>query len=373
MRIPVSIALAVTILTACSCIRQCPPATLLDEGCFETEYDGKDVKLTTIKGGKLYLQSTNFGGRVASLFVPDRDGNYRDVVLGHDSIDEYIHYVRQRFLGACVGPVANRICNACFTIDGETYHLEKNHGGAGTLHSGFKGLDSVVWDVESVTDSCVTYHYLHKDGESGFPGNLDIHMCYCLTSDDSFRIDYYATTDKTCPVNISNHPYFNFSEEGTIEDYILYVNADAFTGIDGLDIMDPTPVDGTAFDYRTAHAVRDALESDDVQIRRGKGFDHNFCICRSDEQLTLDATVFDPKSGIFMQVISDQPGLQIYSGQYMDGKESGKRGTTLDYRGSITLETQNWPNAPNKKNFPDPYLVPGKEYRHTCIYRFSTE
>lgn len=349
-----------------------PELPLLAESDFETELDGKQISLTTIRGGGLTLQATNFGGRVASLFVPDRDGVYRDVVLGHDTIDEYIHFKRQRFLGTCVGPVANRICNATFTIDGTTYELEKNHGGAGTLHGGFTGLDSVVWDIEASTDSSVTYHYIHKDGEGGFPGNLDIHMIYCLSKAAEFKIKYTATTDKTTPVNISNHPYFNFSEGGTIEDYVLYINADSFTGIDGLDVLEPQPVEGTAFDYRRPHALRDALESDDEQIRRGKGFDHNFCICRTGYGLCMDATVYDPASGIHMEVISNQPGLQVYSGQYMDGQEAGKRGTTLDYHGSITLETQNWPDAPNKPSFPNPYLKPGDTYRHTCIYKFST-
>ncbi len=362
-----------TILCSISCCcDEKPKLPLLPESDFEAVLDGKAISLTTIRGGGLTLQATNFGGRVVSLFVPDRTGTYRDVVLGHDTIDEYIHYKRQRFLGSCVGPVANRICNATFTIDGTSYELEKNHGGKGTLHGGFTGLDSVVWDIESTTENSVTYHYIHKDGEGGFPGNLDIHMTYSLTDDAAFQIKYSATTDKTRPVNISNHPYFNFSESGTVEDYILYINADAITGIDGLDILEPQPVKGTAFDYRRPHTLREALESDEEQIIRGKGFDHNFCICRTGYGLCLDATVFDPESGIYMEVISDQPGLQVYSGQYMDGKEDGKRGSTLNYHGSITLETQNWPDAPNKPSFPNPYLKPGETYKHTCIYKFSS-
>lgn len=365
------LAAATALVAACQAK---PEPALLDESKFSTEVDGAEVSLVTIRGGHLALQATNFGGRVVSLFVPDREGEYKDVVLGHETIDEYVHYKKERFLGACVGPVANRITTASFTIDGQTYNLDANHGGKGTLHGGFKGLDSVVWDIQEKTDNSVTFHYLHKDGEAGFPGNLDILMTYSLTDDDSFKIVYKATTDKTRPVNISNHPYFNFSQGGTIEDYEMYINGDAITGIEGLNILDPPiPIIGTPMDYKKPHAVRDALESDFEQIRRGRGFDHNYCINVGPDGLTLAASAYDPASGIFMEVFSDQPGLQVYSGQYFNGEEDGKYGSKLEYHGSITFETQNWPDAPNKPSFPDPYLRPGQTYNHTCVYHFSTK
>ena len=303
---------AATIIVA-ACTAKPEPA-LLDSSAFETEVDGAPVSLVTIKGGNLALQATNFGGRVVSLFVPDKNKEYKDVVLGHETIDEYVHYTKERFLGACVGPVANRITTASFTIDGVTYNLDANHGGKGTLHGGFKGLDSVVWDIKDTTGNSVTFHYLHKDGEGGFPGNLDILMKYSLTKDDSFQIEYTAVTDKTRPVNISNHPYFNFSQEGTIENYVMYINGDAITGIDGLDIMSPPiPILGTAMDYKTPHPVGDAFDSDFEQLRRGKGFDHNYCINVKEDGLTLAASAWDPASGIFLEVFSDQlqPGLLI--------------------------------------------------------------
>ena len=311
---------------------------------------------------------------VAALFVPASDGTMHDIVLGHEDIDSYVNYAKERFLGACVGPVANRICNATFTVDGQTYMLEKNHGGVGTLHSGFKGLDSVVWDVAEKTDTSVTFHYLHADGEGGFPGNLSIYMTYAVTPDRCWTITYKATSDKTRPVNISNHPYFNFSGgNSTVEDYVMYINADSITGIKDLDVLDPPiSIVGTPMDYNTPHAIRNALESDYDQMVIGKGFDHNYCINKSSEGLTLAASVLDPESGIFMEVLSDQPGLQVYSAQYFDGTEAGKYGTTLNYHGSITFETQNWPDAPNKPSFPAPFLRPGQEYDHTCVYKFST-
>lgn len=364
---------AMMLLATVSCSEGQSHPDLLDTSAFEAEIDGHNVALYTIRGGDMTLQATNYGGRIASLFVPDRDRNLRDVVLGHPTLDEYVHYARERFLGACVGPVANRISGASFTIDAQRYELERNHDGKGTLHGGFRGLDSVVWDVPEVTDSSVLFHYVHRDGEGGFPGNLDIRMTYTLTCDNSLRIEYSAITDKTRPVNISNHPYFNFSESGTVEDYVMYVNADRMTGIDGLAVLEPTPVQGTAFDYRKPHALRDALESDDAQIVMGLGFDHNYCLNTAEEGLTHAASIYDPSSGISMDVMTDQPGLQVYSGQYFTGEEKGKRGTTLDYHGSITFETQNWPDAPNHPSFPDPYLRPGQTYHHVCVYRFMVK
>ena len=368
------ILLSVAALLAVACAPKPEPA-LLDGKNFDTEVDGAKVSLVTIKGGKLALQATNFGGRVVSLFVPDKTGEYKDVVLGHETIDEYVHYTKERYLGACVGPVANRITNASFTVDGVTYQLEANHGGKGTLHGGFKGLDSVVWDIWETTGNSVTFHYLHKDGEGGFPGNLDIFMTYSLTQDDSFRIDYKATTDKTRPVNITNHPYFNFSQGGTIENYVMFINADSITAMDGLDILSPpVSIVGTAMDYRTPHPVGDALESDYVHIQRGKGFDHNYCLNRKEAKaIELAASAYDPASGIFLEVFTGQPGLQVYSGQYFNGSENGKYGSKLLYHGSLTFETQNWPDSPNKPDFPDPYLKPGQTYTHTCIYHFSTK
>jgi len=367
-----------TILAAlcmAGCAQQPESPVLIDAAQFDSEIDGHSVGLYTITNGNITLQATNFGGRVVSLFVPDKDGKPVDVVYGHPTLDEYVNYTKERYLGAVVGPVANRITNASFTIDGETYHLSANHGGQGTLHGGFKGLDSVVWDVKECTDSSITFHYLHADGQEGFPGNLDINMTYTVTSKGSWTIDYAATTDKTRPVNISNHPYFTLSGgEGTCEDYVLYLNTYGITGVDGLDIIeDVIETKGTAFDYTTPHPVRDALESDDEQIKIGRGFDHNCCVNWTPGQISLVASLYNPANGIFLEVLSDQPGLQIYSGQYFPGEENGKYGQKLAYHGSFTFETQNWPDAPNKASFPNCYLKPGETYTHHCDYHFSVK
>lgn len=341
--------------------------------CFAGSIGGKKTALYTISCGDMVLQATNYGGRVVSLSVPDRNGNPVDVVLGHCTLDEYVNYKRERFLGAVVGPVANRIVGASYSHGGRTYRLSANHNGTGTLHGGFKGLDSVVWDFVAQTDSSLTFHFLHPDGAEGFPGNLDIYMTYTLAPSHVWKICYRATTDAARPVNISNHPYFNLGGEGsgTCGDYILYVNADSFIGTDGPDVIEtPIPVEGTAFDYRVPHPVRDALESGDPQIVRSNGgFDHNFCI--NGTGMREAASLYNQANGIFLSVWTDQPGLQLYSGQWWTGEEKGKNGKPLDRFGSFTFESQNWPDAPNKPSFPDSFLEPGETYTHHCEYRFS--
>ena len=223
-----------------------------------------------------------------------------------------------------------------------------------------------------VNKSSIVLHYLHADGTEGFPGNLHIYMTYTL-KDGTWRIDYSAKTDKTRPVNISNHPYFNLSGEGngSCHDYIMYVNADKFVGTSGLDVLEELiPLDGKVMDYRTPHRVGDALESDDPFIKRSNtGFDHNYCI--NGEGFRKAASLYNPLNGIYLEVYSDQPGLQLYSGQWINGKEIGKCGKPLERYSSFTFETQNYPDAPNKPSFPDPFLKPGEEYTHTCEYRFS--
>ncbi len=357
----------VLFLNACG-----PKPQLVNPEGFVGKLDAVETGLYTLRSSTLTMQVTNFGGRVVSLFVPDKNGNLVDVILGHNTLDEYVHPKRERFLCSVVGPVANRICNATYTYDGQTYNLCKNHSGKGTLHGGFKGLDSVVWDVVEVTKSSIVLHYLHADGTEGFPGNLHIYMTYTL-KDGTWRIDYSAQTDKTRPVNISNHPYFNLSGEGngTCHDYIMYVNADKFVGTSGLDVLEELiPLDGTVMDYRKPHRVGDALESDDPFIKRSNtGFDHNYCI--NGNGFRKAASLYNPSNGIFLEVYSDQPGLQLYSGQWINGKEIGKCGKPLERYSSFTFETQNYPDAPNKPSFPNPFLKPGEEYTHTCEYRFS--
>lgn len=371
----------VILLTVCALAMACTEKkvmpTLLNPDDFKGEVDGQEVALYTLKGGDLTLQVTNYGARVASIWVPDRDGNYADVAIGRKSLEAYMNPPGERFLGACVGPVANRIKNATFTIDGETYQLPANDNEVNTLHGGFKGLDHVVWEVREVTDSSLSLTYLHADGQEGFPGNLLIAMTYTVTSDNEFRVDYEATTDKPTHVNIANHPFFNLKGEGegTILDHEMYIKASRFIPVDPLGI--PTgeiaSVEGTPMDFREAHPVGQWIDEDFEQLRNVRGYDHNWCIDREGDGVELVCTVYEPESGRFLEVLTDQPGLQFYSGNFFDGTDPGKNGKPILLRGSIVLETQKWPDACNNPSFPSTLLNPGDTYTQTCIYRFSTE
>ncbi len=359
-------------------VLSCGPkkAELLPAENFSGSVDGKPVSLYTLKGGKLIAQYTNFGGRGVTLFAPDRHGNMRNIVVGHATLDEYVHPVGERFLGACVGPVANRIGGAHFCIGEELFSTPANDNEVNTLHGGFIGLDNVVWDVEAVTDSSLTLHFLHPDGMEGYPGNLDITMTYSLTSKDELRVDYRATTDAPTPVNISHHPFFNLrgEGEGTVEDYAMCINADGYLPIDSLSIPLGyiAPVEGTPFDFRTPHPIGERIGEDDVQLRNARGYDHCWCLNKTAPgALESACTVYDPVSGRCVEVITDQIGLQFYSGNFFDGNTIGSNGSKQEFRSSFVLETQQFPDAPNQPAFPSILLLPGQTYTHTALYRFS--
>lgn len=342
---------------------------------FETIVDGKQVSLYTLKAGELVMQVTDFGGRVISLWTPDRDGGYEDIVLGYSNIDSYVNNTGERFLGAVVGPYANRIAGGTYTIGEETYHFPKNNNGQ-TLHGGLKGLDMVVWDVKEVTDSSIRLSYLHADGQEGMPGNIAIEMTYALTSDNEFKVDYHAVTDKAVHVNISHHSFFNLKGEGngTINDHILYINASRTTPVDKFLI--PTgelaDVTGTPFDFREPKAIGRDLEIENEQLANGAGYDHNWVLDRkSEDEMEMAASVYEPQSGRYMEVWTDQPAFQFYGGNFFDGTSYGKTGKPLRYRESIALETQKYPDSPNHENFPSTLLEPGQTYTHSCVYSFG--
>lgn len=349
--------------------------TLMAESDFKTTVDGSDVSLYTLKAGDIIMQVTNFGGRVVSLWVPDRNGHYEDIVLGYENIDRYVNNTGDRYFGAVVGPCANRIADGTYTIGDNVYTFPKNDNGQ-TLHGGLKGLDSVVWDVESVSEDELVLSYLHKDGQEGIPGNLKIVMTYSLTDDNEFCVDYVAETDKAVHVNISHHSYFNLKGEGrgTINDHILMINASRTTPVN--EVLIPTgelaDVTGTPFDFREPKAIGTDLDVDDEQLANGGGYDHNWVIDRkSEDEMEVVASVLEPSSGRYMEVISDQPALQFYGGNFLDGTYSGKYGRPLSYREAIVMETQKYPDTPNHDNFPSTLLEPGDRYVHSCIYRFS--
>lgn len=369
------ILLGMSLLAACGVQKTELP--LLPEEAFQTTVDGKPVALYTLHAGDITMQVTNYGARVVSFWTPDREGRYEDIVLGYENIGRYIDNTGERFLGAVVGPYANRIAKGRFTLDGAEYTLPLNNNGQ-TLHGGLKGVDRVVWDVVSATDDKLVLHYLHPDGQDGFPGNLDIEMTYSLTPDNEFRVDYKATTDKPTVANFSHHPFFNLKGEGngTVLDNVLTINASHTTPVDS--VLIPTgqiaPVEGTPFDFREPHAIGERIGADNQQLRNGGGYDHNWVIDRKTESgIEQVATVWEPASGRTIEVLSDQPGLQVYSGNFFDGKSIGKYGKPQRYRESLALETQKFPDSPNHDNFPSTVLRPGETYTQVCIYKFGVK
>ena len=366
-------ALALAVLASCTAGNQ---VKLLPVSDFETLLDGKEVTLYTLKNADLTMQVTNFGARVVSLWTPDKNGNYEDIVLGYDNIDKYINNPGERFLGAVVGPYANRIAGGTYTICDETYTFPQNNNGQ-TLHGGLKGLDMVVWDVFAADDSTLVLSYTHPDGQDGMPGNLEIFMTYTLTSSNEFKVEYLAQTDKPTHVNLSHHSFFNLKGEGngTINDHILYINGSKTTPVN--EVLIPTgeisDVTGTPFDFRKAKAIGTDLCVENEQLKNGSGYDHNWVLDRqTPDQLEMAASVLEPASGRFMEVWTDQPAIQFYGGNFFDGTTDGKYGKALRYRESIALETQKYPDSPNHPHFPSTLLKPGEDYTHICVYRFST-
>jgi aldose 1-epimerase len=323
------------------------------------------------------MQVTNFGGRVVALWVPDRDGKYQDIVLGSPNIAEYLVPKGERFLGPVVGRYANRVANGRFSLDGAQYTLPQNNNGQ-TLHGGLKGLDRVVWNVDKVDASSITLSHLSPDGSDGFPGNLAIKMTYTLTPENEFVISYEATTDKATVVNLSHHGIFNLRGEGrgTTNNHILTINADAITPVN--EVLIPTgkllPVAGTPFDFRQPHAIGERIDATHEQLKMGAGYDHNWVLARkSAGGVEFAARLFEPESGRVMEVWTDQPGLQFYSGNFFDGKPIGKHGQPHRWREGIALETQKFPDGPNQPSFPSTRLNPGETYTHKAIYKFSVK
>ena len=374
---PIIVTACLALLLSCSQKGIEQKVTLFNVKDFTAEVEGKSTSLYTLKSGDILMQITNFGGRVVSLWTPDKNGKYEDIVLGYNNIDNYINNPGERFLGAVVGPYANRIANGTYTIGSETYHFPQNNNGQ-TLHGGLKGLDMIVWDVDSVTENQITLSVICPDGHDGMPGNRKIVMTYTLTPDNEFKVDYISETDKATHINLSHHSFFNLKGEGngTINDHLLYINASKITPVDALLI--PTgeiaDVDGTPFDFRTPKAISTDLTVENEQLTNGAGYDHNWILDRkSESELELAASVWEPVSGRYMEVWTDQPAIQFYGGNFFDGSTSGKYGKSLNYRESLALETQKYPDTPHHAHFPSTLLNPGDHYIHSCVYKFSTK
>jgi len=343
---------------------------------FQKIVNAKQTNLYFLKNGDIEMAVTNYGGRIVSLCTPGKDGTLADVVLGFKSIDAYLN-ANEVFHGALIGRVGNRIANGKFELGDETYTLPLNNG-PNHLHGGPKGFHNQVWDVKSVSENSIVLTYLSKDGEMGYPGNLSVVVEYELTPKNEVIMKYMATTNKSTPVNLTNHAFFNLRGEasGTINDHVLTINADYYTTVDEtlIPFGENVPVDGTPFDFRTEKAIGEdlSLQESNVQLKHGLGYDHNFALNKSEKgAITLAAIVVEPKSGRKMEIFTEEPGIQLYGGNFMDGSDIGKYGKPFNYRESFALETQHFPDSPNQLAFPSIVLNPGEIYRTKSIYRFS--
>ncbi|AHM61102.1 Aldose 1-epimerase [Flammeovirgaceae bacterium 311] len=344
---------------------------------FGTMEDGTTVDLYTLTNEKgTELKITNYGGVITSLKVIDKNGNMDDVVLGFEDLKGYLQQGVPYF-GAIVGRYGNRIANAQFVLDGQTYKLAANDG-PNHLHGGTRGFDKVLWQGEPIEgdEPGVRLKYLSKDGEEGYPGNLDVTVTYTLTNDDAVKIDYSATTDKATVVNLTNHAYFNLSGNlgEKILDHEVMINADRFVPVNKTLI--PTgelkPVEGTPFDFTEPTVVGERIDANDQQITYGKGYDHCWVLNGTAGEMSLAASVHHPGSGRYMEVHTTEPGIQFYTGNFLDGSLSGK-GNTYGHRTGFCLETEHYPDSPNQKDFPSVTLRPGETYQTQTTYTFSVK
>ncbi len=341
---------------------------------FEKEIDGKSTHLFQLenKNGML-VALTNYGAKIVSVYAPDKEGNYADVVLGFNSIDDYQKYGASH--GAVVGPFANRIANGRFEIDGVVYDLPVNNGEA-TLHSGPDSWYRKVWDFEQ-NENSVTFSIESPDGEFGFPGNKKVSVTYTLTGDNELRIDYKMTTDKPTHVNLTNHSYFNLRGEGNgdILNHILVINAKTSTPVD--QGMIPTgeiaDITGTALDFTTPHSIGERIEEKDTMLIYGSGYDFNYVIDKQPNELAFAASAYEPESGRYMEVFTTEPGVQLYTGNHLGGTETGNSGVAYTERTGFCLETQHFPDSPNKPGFPSTLLKPNDVFNSTTIYKFSVK
>jgi len=339
--------------------------------------DGKDVYLFTLTNANgLQTKITNYGGIVTHLMVPDRNGNLGDIVLGYDTLDEYIK--NNPYFGALIGRYGNRIGKGKFTLEGKEYSLATNNG-PNHLHGGDKGFDKVVWDAEPMQTEqgpALKLTYLSKDGQEGYPGNLKCTVVYTLTNDNELKVTYEAQTDKPTICNLTHHSYFNLAghNSGEILEHELMLNADNFTPVD--ETLIPTgeirPVKGTPMDFTNPTAIGARINQDDTQLKYGLGYDHNWVLNKKDAEMSLAASVYEPENGRVMEIYTTEPGIQFYSGNFLDGTNVGKAGTVYEHRTGFCLETQHFPDSPNKPDFPSTVLRPGEKYTHLTIHKFST-
>lgn len=367
--------LAISVLSACTEKGSDVTRSGLLRENFRAVVNGVETDLYTLTNTNgMEVCFTNHGARIVSVMVPDREGVMRDVVLGFDSIQGYIHVASD--FGATVGRYANRIDRGRITIDGVEYQLPQNNYGH-CLHGGPNGFQTQVFEVESATDSTLVMKYMAADGEEGFPGNITCKVAYTLTHDNAIAINYSATTDATTIINLANHAYFNLDGNASMSnaDYLFYINASGFTPVDSTLMTNGEilSVEGTPMDFRQPTAVGERIDNVDEQLAYGMGYDHNWVLDTQGDMSQVAARLVSQATGIVLEVYTDQPGLQVYSGNFLNGSVIGKGGVACNHRSAMVLETQKYPNSPNYAHWPSPLLRPGETYEANCIYRFDVE
>ena len=362
-------------LSFVSCEQAKKQEFVLKASDFQTEIEGKKTDLYLLKNDKIQVYITNYGGRIVSLLTPDSKGVMGDVVLGFKTIADY-HKAKTPYHGCLIGRYSNRIAKGKFELDGTTYELPINNN-ENHLHGGPDGFHNQVWEVVSADENAIVMTYQSQDGEMGYPGNVTVEVTYAINGNE-LSIAYKATTDKATPVNLTNHAFFNLAGQakGSINDHLLMINADHFTPVDKslIPLGETRSVEGSLFDFRRAKTIGRDLnqQASDTQLSRGGGYDHNFVLIKKSQgSMSLAARVVDPKSGRQMDVFTEEPGIQFYGGNFMDGSDVGKYGTKFEYRASFALETQHFPDSPNQPTFPSTILNPGETYQTQSIYRFS--
>ncbi|HAZ57486.1 MAG: aldose epimerase family protein [Bacteroides graminisolvens] len=371
------ILMGIAALMISSCSNQPKSETTLsglDPKAFETKVNDHSVNLYTLKNKNgMEVCITNFGGRIVSVMVPDKNGNMKDVVLGFDSIADYVNIPSD--FGASIGRYANRIKDGKIVIDGDTIQLPQNNFGH-CLHGGPKGWQYQVYEAKQIDGTKLELVRQSPDGDENFPGNVTAKVTYTLTDDNSIDISYEATTDKKTVINMTNHSYFNLSGDAQkpITDHLLYVNADKFTPVDSTfmttgEILD---VKGTPMDFTVAKTVGQDIDKYEYdQLKNGNGYDHNWVLNTNGDIKQVAARLTSPVSGITLEVYTDEPGIQVYSGNFLDGTVKGKKSIVYNQRAAICLETQHYPDSPNKPEWPSVLLEPGKTYRSHCIFKFT--
>jgi aldose 1-epimerase len=351
-----------------------PSTAGVSRAIYGTMPDGTVVEAFTLTNASgMRLTAITLGGIITELHVPDRTGALGDIVMGFDSLDGYLQ--DHPFFGAIIGRYGNRIGQARFELDGQTYTLAANNG-EHHLHGGVKGFDKVVWEAEpSPTGRGVVFTRRSPDGEEGYPGNLDVTVTYTLTDDNTLVVDYAATTDTATPVNLTQHSYFNLAGRGTIADHALLINAERYTPVDAglIPTGELASVEGTPFDFRQLTAIGARIDGADPQLVFGRGYDHNWVLSRTSDGLQLAARVTEPTSGRTMDVHTTEPGMQFYAGNFLDGTLTGKGGQVYAHRSGFCLETQHYPDSPNKPAFPSTILRPGDHYTSQTVFSFGVD